>query len=59
MIELLFLLIWTIIFFAGYILIRKLIKAHIKIYLLLILHFFYLIGIFYFYPVVLELKNKL
>ncbi|WDN90736.1 hypothetical protein BuS5_03707 [Desulfosarcina sp. BuS5] len=59
MIELLFLLIWAIIFFGGYVLIRKRIKAHIKVYLLLILHFFYLTGIFYFYPVVLELKNKL
>ena len=56
MIELLFLLIWTIVFLAGYVLIWKRIKNHIKIYILLLLNFVYIAGIFYLYPVVLELK---
>ncbi len=56
--TLIFLLGWTFFFLFTGVLIWKRITAHIKIYLLLMLHFIFLTGIFYFYPVILSITDS-
>ncbi len=58
MMEFLFLLGWTSIFLLAGVLVWMRIIAHIKVYLLLILHFIFLVGIFYLYPMILEISVK-
>lgn len=59
MMEFLFLLGWTSIFLLAGFLIWRRITSHIKVYLMLILHFFFLTGIFYLYPMILEITVEL
>ena len=58
MIDLFFLVCWTVIFVLAGVFVWMRIIAHIKVYLLLILHFIFLTGIFYFYPMILEISVK-
>lgn len=58
MIDLFFLVCWTVIFLLTGVFVWMRIIAHIKVYLLLILHFIFLTGIFYFYPMILEISVK-
>ena len=58
MMEFLFLLGWTSIFLLAGVLVWKRNTAHIKLYLMLVLHFIFLAGIFYLYPMILEMTVK-
>lgn len=58
MMDSLFLLCWTGLFPAGVFLVRRRITTRIKVYLMLMLNFIFLAGIFYFYPIVLEISVK-
>jgi hypothetical protein len=58
MIDLLFLVCWTVIFLLAGVFVWMRIIANIRVYLLLILHFIFLAGIFYFYPMILEISVK-
>jgi len=59
MIEFFFLLCWSGIFISAAYRVWKRINSHIKVYLILILHFLFLSGIFYLYPLVLNMTKKL
>lgn len=59
MIEFYFLLCWTGIFLIAGVLIWRQVTAHIKVYLILILHLLFLTGTFYFYPLILKMIPKL
>ena len=59
MMELLFLVCWTGIFLLSGTLLWIRITTHTKVYLILILHFIFLTGIFYFYPLILRMKVNL
>ena len=59
MIELLFIIGWTVLFlFVGFFL-RKQVLGAKRIYMLLIVDCLYLMGIFAFYPLVLQYSGKL
>lgn len=58
MMEFLFLLGWTSIFLLAGVLVWKQKTAHIKVYLVLIMHFIFLTGIFYLYPIILEMTAR-
>jgi len=59
MMELLFLVCWTGIFLLAGTLLWRRITTHIRVYLMLILHFVFLAGIFYFYPLILGIEANL
>jgi len=50
MMELLFLTGWVLFFSVLGFVVWNAIENHFKVYLLIIFHFFFLTGIFYFYP---------
>ena len=58
MMGFLFLLGWTSIFLLAGVLVWRRVIAQIKVYLVLILHFIFLAGIFYLYPMILEMTVK-
>ena len=50
MTELFFLICWTLFFSTGGLIVWYGVKTHAKVYFIIVLHFFFLTGIFYFYP---------
>ena len=52
----LFLLAWTGIFFVIGLSLFRVIRAHIKVYLLIILNCIYLAGIFIIYPIIFQIS---
>ena len=54
MIDIIFLLGWTGLFFLSGLLVWKRVTAHIKVYLILIFNLFYLLGVFYLYPLIIK-----
>ncbi len=54
MIDIIFLLGWTGLFLLSGFLVWKRVSAQIKVYLILIFNFFYLLGIFYLYPLTIK-----
>ncbi len=50
MIELFFLIGWALLFLTAGVTVWRVVNVHAKVYLIIVLHFFFLTGIFYFYP---------
>ena len=55
MMESVFLLVWSILFLAVGLLVWKCVIAHIKVYILLVLHCIFLTGVFLLYPMVMDM----
>ena len=53
-----FILCWTVLFLLAGVATWKRVEGQIKVYIIFTLHFFYLTGIFYLYPMIVVMKDK-